>query len=176
MADLRKWEPFAGPTGLPDLWSDMLSSSLFGPRPMSGWEPRIEVNESSDAYEITAEVPGVPPEEVNITLDQNTLTISGEKKEEERRDEDQVHFRERRYGAFSRSLSFPTNVDEEQIDAENVNGVLRIRVPKSQAAQPRQIAVRAGGGGASQQGAGATEGQQAQQPAEGSQRGKSKKG
>lgn len=176
MADLRKWEPFAGPTGLPDLWSDMLSSSLFGrPRPVTGWEPRIEVNESSDAYEITAEVPGIPPEEVNITLDQNTLTITGEKKEEERRDDDQVHFRERRYGAFSRSLSFPTNVDEEQVDAENVNGVLRIRVPKSQAAQPRRIAVRAGGGAATQQGEASQQGEQTQR-VEGSQRRKSKQG
>lgn len=118
---------------LPALWSRERTSD---------WLPSLDINETETEITVRAEVPGVEPKDVEVTLSQNVLTIRGEKTEEqEDRDKDHYHV-ERRYGSFSRSIQLPANVDPENITAEAANGVLTIRLQKDQAEVPKRIEVK----------------------------------
>lgn len=123
-----------------DLWSPVLASPRAGG--LTRFVPRLNVNEKADAYEIECELPGVRPEDVKVTLTGDTLTIQGEKRSDEQRQGDTWHVTECSYGAFQRSLSFPAPIDPDGIDATNENGVLKVRVAKSEESQPRRIEVK----------------------------------
>jgi HSP20 family protein len=104
--------------------------------------------ESKDDIRVMLELPGMRPEDVEVNLEDNVLTISGEKKEE-REEEDQEsrwHLSERRYGRFSRSFVLPRDVEQEKIQARFENGVLNVTIPKSEKAKPRRINVQGGDG------------------------------
>ena len=104
------------------------------------WRPRVDIAERDKAFEITAELAGVPKEDIKVSLDNNVLTISGERKSEV---EDKKHHRiERFYGSFSRSFSLPENVDESAIKAENKDGILKLTLPKAEVKEKqRQIEI-----------------------------------
>lgn len=109
-----------------------------------GLVPHVEVSEEKKAYEISAELPGVEEKDVSITLQDHTLTVSGEKKSE-REEEKKGYFRsERRYGSFRRSFRVPEDVDEDKISAKFDKGVMTVVLPKLAAAKPkgRQIPVK----------------------------------
>lgn len=106
------------------------------------WVPALDVTESNDAYHIDVEVPGVDPENINVTVDQGMLTVSGERRSEEEKSDRSYHRVERRYGAFRRSISLPRDVDAGHIQASYDNGVLRLQVPKTESSQPRRIEVK----------------------------------
>ena len=93
---------------------------------------------------IVAELPGVKPEDVKLSLENNLLTIRGEKKQEAEERNERVHRYERSYGTFERSFVLPSTVDGEKISADYQNGVLTVVVPKAERARPREIPVRAG--------------------------------
>ena len=101
----------------------------------------LDVAEDAGSYTVKASLPGIKPEEVEITLDKNVLTIKGASKDESEKTEGTYHLRERRTGSFSRSVSLPANIDSEKIEAVNENGVLTLRVPKAEVAKPKKIAV-----------------------------------
>jgi HSP20 family protein len=102
---------------------------------VAGWGPAIDVVQRDEDLMIRAELPGVKPEDVDITIQNRILTISG-KLEEEREDERRGYLvRERRYGTFQRSLQLPQDVDEDQINARVENGVLKITIPGAAATQ-----------------------------------------
>jgi HSP20 family protein len=84
----------------------------------------------------------VRPEDVKLTVENNVLTIRGERKEERKSENEQVHRSERVYGMFERSFALPNTVDPERIDARYENGILRITIPKAERARPREIPVR----------------------------------
>jgi HSP20 family protein len=108
------------------------------------FNPSCEVTESKTAYLVKFDLPGVPKEQIKIDLHEGYLTVSGERKEE-RKEEDKDrkrHFSEVFYGSFSRSFSFPTQVDAERVEARFDNGVLTVNVPKAEASRARQISVR----------------------------------
>lgn len=113
----------------------------------TGWSLPVEVQETSEAYTITAEVPGVAPADVKVTLENDTLKLEGEKKAPAAPAEGQqapaTHVAERVYGAFSRLLRFPIRLDGEAITAEVKDGLLTVRLPKAREAQPRTIQVQA---------------------------------
>mgnify|MGYP000665584368 CR=1 FL=1 len=107
--------------------------------------PVVEVVDCDGEYRIAAEVPGLTPEDVDITLHDSMLTLRGEKSEERREEKADYLLNERRYGAFHRTIPLPTGADAEKIGAEMSNGVLTITIPKTEAAKAaeRKIAVKA---------------------------------
>jgi HSP20 family protein len=109
------------------------------------WAIPLNVSETEDAYELEASLPGVKPEDVEITLTNNTLTISGETKAEEEKEDRTFHMRERRYGSFVRSLTLPSAINPDAVEAHFENGVLRLRVPKAEEAKPKRIQIQDGG-------------------------------
>jgi HSP20 family protein len=108
----------------------------------SAWHPAVDVFEDKDAVKIVAELPGVKPEDVKLSLESNLLTIRGEKKQEAEERTERVHRYERSYGSFERAFALPSTVDGEKISAEYENGILTVTVPKAERARPREIPVR----------------------------------
>lgn len=101
--------------------------------------PTFDVVENGDSYLLTADLPGVREEDLEITLHQNRLTVSGKRDAEERKEGESYYLYERRHGSFSRSFSLPEDADAESVDAKLEDGVLRLRIGKSAEAQPRKI-------------------------------------
>jgi HSP20 family protein len=104
--------------------------------------PAIDVSDDDRHYTITVELPGGRKEDLQIEVQHDTLTIRGEKKSEREEKKEQRRYVERSYGTFSRSFSLPSDADAEHIDASFKDGVLTIRLPKTEAAKPRAIAVK----------------------------------
>ena len=110
----------------------------------SSWIPACDVFEDKDAVKIVAEVPGVRPEDVKISLENNLLTVRGEKRQQAEDKTERVHRYERTYGSFERAFSLPTTVDPEKIAASYANGILTVTIPKAERARPREIPVKVG--------------------------------
>ena len=117
-----------------------------------GWAPTVDIREDEKALVLEVELPGVSPEQVEVTAENGILTVRGDKRSERREDDDKRrwHLIERSYGSFQRAFQLPQGVDEGQIEAAFEHGVLTVRVPKSALPQPRKIEVRAGARGAQQ--------------------------
>src|SRR5438874_5444669 len=111
----------------------------------AAWVPAVDVFEEADNIRITAEIPGVKPEDIKISLEGNLLTIHGTKQQEAEERTERVHRYERTYGAFERSFTLPASVEPNDIKANYDHGVLTITLPKSERAKPRQIEVEVGG-------------------------------
>ena len=109
---------------------------------LGNWLPAVDVVEEKDVIRMTAELPGVKPEDVKISLENNVLTIMGEKKHEEETKNDRFHRFERVYGKFERSFSLPTTIDPNKIVARYDAGLLMINLPKLEAAKPKAISVK----------------------------------
>ena len=110
----------------------------------SSWIPACDVFEDKDAVKIVAEVPGVRAEDVKISLENNLLTIRGEKRQQAEEKTERVHRYERTYGTFERAFALPTTVDPEKIAANYANGILTVTIPKAERARPREIPVNVG--------------------------------
>jgi HSP20 family protein len=108
----------------------------------SSWAPACDIFEDQDGIKIVAEIPGVNREDVKLSLENNTLTIRGEKKQVAEEKTERVHRYERSYGVFERSFALPSTVDSERVDAEYANGLLTVTLPKIERAKPREIQVR----------------------------------
>jgi HSP20 family protein len=108
----------------------------------SSWIPATDVFEDKDAVKIVAELPGVEPGDVKISLENNLLTIRGEKRQKAEETNERVHRYERTYGSFERAFSLPTTVDPEKIAADYSNGILTVTIPKAERARPREIPVK----------------------------------
>ena len=108
----------------------------------SSWYPACDVFEDKEAVKIVAELPGVKPEDVKVSVENNVLTIRGEKKQEAEERSERVHRYERSYGSFERTFSLPSTVDAERIEAGISDGVLTVMLPKVEKARPRQIEVK----------------------------------
>ena len=108
----------------------------------STWAPAVNIKETSDGFSFDIELAGFKPEDVELTCDNGVLTIRGQRKEERKEgDEGRYHLVERRYGEFTRSFQLPQNVNDDAIEAEFENGLLRVRVPKAEIPQPRKIEI-----------------------------------
>jgi len=106
--------------------------------------PAVDVYETGDDVVVTAGVPGVKPEDIDISVQGNILTIKGETRMDDQVKEGSYHRRERRYGTFMRQIQLPTPVRSDQADARFENGILRLQLPKAEEAKPRRIEVKGG--------------------------------
>src|SRR5487761_2452152 len=136
---LIRWEPLRE---MDDFFRQY--SPFYGRMPVKengGWTPTANISETDKEYLIKAELPEVKKEDVNITLADSVITISGERKhEKEHMDENEIRV-ESFYGSFSRSFSLPDNVDSNGIRADSKDGVLRVHIPKTEAAKPKSITI-----------------------------------
>jgi HSP20 family protein len=140
MEPFRMFDPFR-------MMRDIMGPDLFGGlvHPSGGmFAPDIEVKETKDAYVLTADLPGVKEQELEVSVTGNRLMVSGKREEEERREDDRYFAYERTYGAFSRSLVLPEGADMSGIKAELKDGVLAIKIPKRAEVQPKRIQVGQG--------------------------------
>ncbi|GAA3707487.1 Hsp20/alpha crystallin family protein [Zhihengliuella alba] len=139
----ERWDPFRE---IEDLYTQMghWMDSTFGRSDQStaGWAPLADVSETDDAYLVEVELPGVKREDVSIELSGQDLVVAGELKEQER--EGTLRHRTRRTGRFSYRVRLAEAVDADAVSATLNDGVLRIRVPKSEAVKPRRIAITEG--------------------------------
>lgn len=118
-------------------WGDVFPASR------TALTPAIDVSETEKEVVVKAELPGLQPDDVAVQIEGDALVLSGEKKEEfEREEEGNVWHSERRFGSFRRVLQLPVAVDAEKVSAEFRNGVLTVRLPRSEQAKPRRIQVR----------------------------------
>jgi len=116
----------------------------------ASWIPATDVSEDKESIRISMELAGVNPEDVRISLENNVLTIRGDKKQEEEENNERVHRIERTYGTFERTFVLPSTVDPDRIEAQHENGLLTVTIPKAERARPREIRVNSSGAGSTQ--------------------------
>lgn len=152
---ITRWDPWGDIVSLREAMNNLLEESYVRPTagvagPSMASSLALDVRETPDQFIITASVPGVPSSDIDITVLGDTLRIRGQRREEsEEKDEgSRWILRERRFGAFERTVSLPSVVDSERAEAEFDEGVLTITLPKADVARPKSIPVR---GGASRQ-------------------------
>ena len=144
MATLVRWDPFREVTSLRDEVNRLFSRTLGDGPGGSVWSPPVDVFDNADEIVLKAELPGLGPDDIDIEVDDNVLTITGERRFEETVEEGRYYRLERAYGSFSRSLTLPQGAKADQISADFEDGVLQVRVPKADEVKPRKIAVTAG--------------------------------
>jgi len=118
---------------------DVLADESFFAR---DWTPAVDIVENNDNYILRAELPGMSKDDVKITLENNLLTIRGEKKNESEKKEGNYHRVERSYGSFERSFTIPGTIKADNIDAQYKDGVLTLTLPKAEEAKPKLIDVK----------------------------------
>ena len=149
---VSRWDPFQDLLAIQDEMNQLFGRAV-GQGPSRGqgqagermWAPALDISERKDAYVVTVEVPGIKAEDLDITLEDGLLTIQGERRFTQETSEQQFHRVERRYGSFRRSITLPSQVQADQIEASFEDGVLEVIVPKAEEAKPKKISVRAGG-------------------------------
>ena len=117
-----------------------------------GWTPAVDVHEDKDKFLVRAELPGMRKEDIDVSLDGNTLTISGERKEEREDKRGDTYRSERFFGRFQRTIALPSTVDANKIEAKYENGILNVTLPKTEEAKRKQIQVQGSDGAQNTQG------------------------
>jgi len=131
--------PLTAWSRLPELFNDVLEGGRWSEAPAV---PPVDVRQEGDTWTIQAEVPGMSRDDVNITVEDNVLTISGKREEEIIRDDEVCYAYERTFGNFSRAIALPEDVDANKVKAELKNGVLSVTVPKSPEIRPKKVEVK----------------------------------
>jgi HSP20 family protein len=151
MADyLSKWDPFREFWNMRRMMNRFVDEAFD--RQVTGWAPEewglaLDVSETADQYVVKASIPGINPDDLEITFNNDVLTIKGEIQSEEESEDRRYHLRERRYGRFSRSLTLPTKIDADKISANYETGVLTLTLPKAEEAKSKRIAIQSGKAG-----------------------------
>ncbi|MCS6858856.1 MAG: Hsp20/alpha crystallin family protein [Abditibacteriales bacterium] len=147
MAGLARWKPFEEMLSLRERM-DRLFDELWRDPFFSGWEvgrtwaPALDFSETKDDYIVRLEAPGVKQGDIEVTLQNNVLTIQGKRERSEEHKDETVHRVERVYGSFSRSLTIPSGVKVDDISATYKDGILEIRLPKSEESKPKKIELK----------------------------------
>jgi len=118
-------------------WTELARSSQL----LSGWTPALDVHEDKDNFVVHAELPGMRREEIDVSLHDGVLSISGERKVEKKYEEAEAYRTERFWGKFQRTVTLPAAVAAEKVKAQYKDGILTITLPKTEAAKPKQIEV-----------------------------------
>ena len=151
--NIIKYDPFREMRSLQDEVNRLFASSFSrggnGESDLmrGAWSPQVDIFENQNEIVLEAELPGMKPEDVDISIENNVLTIHGERKFEKKDENDNFHRVERSYGTFTRSFTLPPTVQSENANAEFENGVLRLTLAKREEAKPRRIEIKAGSGG-----------------------------
>ncbi len=145
MNTITRWEPFRGLTTLQDQMNRLFENTLFRGRSdesaLTTWAPAVDIYETENALVVKADLPDVNEKDLDIQVENNILTIRGERKFERDVKEDNYLRVERAYGSFSRSFSLGNTVNTEAIKAEYRDGVLTLTIPKREEAKPKQVKV-----------------------------------
>jgi HSP20 family protein len=147
MSGLVRWDPVREIATMRNMM-DRVFNENYGTWPTQ-WNRNdamslaLDVAEENETYIVKASLPGIRPDEIDVTLTDNVLTIRGEVKEDQEVKQESYHVRERRFGTFMRSVTLPSPVEADKIDANYENGVLTLRLPKAEEAKPRRIRVEA---------------------------------
>lgn len=148
---LIRWEPVAELNTIQSEMNRLFNTFFDTPTGRGGngasrrWLPAMDLVETADDYVLRADLPGLGEQEVNVQLEDNVLTISGERKAETQTEHEGYHRLERAFGGFSRSLTLPNGVDPESIQAHFDRGVLEVTIPKPEQKKPRQVQIKLGG-------------------------------
>jgi HSP20 family protein len=137
MREMLHWDPLR----------QLLGGGALQQVPSQLFTPHFEVKETPDAYVFKADLPGVQEKDLEITLSQGRLSVSGRRDMEKREENERFYTVERSYGSFTRTFTLPSDIDEARVEAELRDGVLALRVPKSAEQQPKKIALKSAGGG-----------------------------
>ncbi|MBE0697709.1 MAG: Hsp20/alpha crystallin family protein [Anaerolineaceae bacterium] len=145
---LSRWDPFREMVSMRRAVDRLIENSVGSEewQQAAEWSLALDVVENEDAYLVKASVPGIKPDELEITFNKGILTIKGEVKDESETSKGEYHLRERRYGVFSRSISLPSTVKADDIQANYDNGVLTLKLPLAEEIKPRRIPIKAGEG------------------------------
>lgn len=147
MSNLTRWEPAREMMTLREamdrLFEDAFTHPLFARDGWSASTPAIDMYQTDDEIVVKASLPGIKADEVQINITGDVLTLKGEVKHDEEKNDKSWHIREQRWGSFQRSLALPTNVVSDKAKAEFENGILTITLPKAEEVRPRTITVNA---------------------------------
>ena len=141
---LTRWDPFREMLTLRRAMDRMFDRAIDTD---STWQPVIwdlalDVAENKDEFLVKATIPGINPDDLEITFTDNVLTIKGEAKDDKEIKEEQYHIRERRYGTFTRSITLPNNIKGDNIEASYDAGILTLKLPKIEAVKPKKISIQ----------------------------------
>ena len=145
--NMIKWSPLGDLEDLPERYTRLFGSHFPWPRQFQlldkdiDWKPTADIIEREEEYLIKADLPEVKREDVDITLENDILTLKGERRLEESREDDKQHRVESFYGSFSRSFRLPEDVDTTKIHAESKDGVLRLHLPKRKTPKPETVKI-----------------------------------
>ena len=151
MANITRYDPLGEMVSLRSAMDRLFEDSFVSPlswRTIGGGDaitPAIDVHETPDELVVTAALPGMRADDVEITMTGQTLTLRGEFKADEQIKREQYLYRERRFGSFSRTVQLPTRVQGDQAKADFTDGILTLTIPKAEEVKPRQIRINANG-------------------------------
>jgi HSP20 family protein len=150
--ELTLWRPFReiAPfwdfermrTEMDRLWDSFFERGALRGGDGNEWLPSLDVAETKNEIVVKAEVPGLEPRDIDISLSDGLLTIKGEKKQEREEKEESYHLVERSYGSFARSIRLPNEVQSDKINASYKNGVLKVVLPKSEEAKKKEVKIK----------------------------------
>jgi HSP20 family protein len=148
MTNLVRWEPFRDLVSLREAMDRLFEESFVRPQtdwlaPTEAGALAVDMYETDDAVVVKSAIPGIKPEDIDIIVAGDTLTIKGETKSEEEVKEENYVRREMRYGSFARTLAVPTSVVADKAEAEFENGVLTLTLPKAEEVKPKAIQIKA---------------------------------
>lgn len=148
MRDIVRWDPFRELVTIQDELNRLFDRTFRGFEPLrptaaGTWMPAMDVYETDDKLVAKVELPGIDPEDVEVSIEDGTLTISGKREFSSEVREEDYHRIERRYGAFSRAITLPPTVDTDKVEARFDKGVLTVEVAKTEKAKPKRIKVKA---------------------------------
>ena len=140
--------PFKGITQLNRelnrLFDESHFASLSAEEPGINWAPQVDLAENEDAFLVVVDIPGVNPDDIDISLNNGILTIKGDRSSEQSIKENSLTRRERRHGTFLRQFNLPESVDVDTVSAKSAHGVLTVTIPKATPARPISVAIEAG--------------------------------
>ena len=146
---ISRWEPFRGFSTLQDqvnrLFDDSFARTRSGQADLASWAPAVDIYDTENELVVKADLPDMQEKDIDVRVENNTLTIRGERKFENEVHQDNYLRVERAYGTFTRSFSLPNTVSTEGIRAEYQNGVLKVHMPKREESKPRQVKISVSG-------------------------------
>jgi HSP20 family protein len=144
MGAINRWDPFQEAVSLREAMNQLFEGSFVRDLPTNrtnSFTPAIDLSETPEAFLVEASVPGLKAEDIQVSFEDNVLTISGEIHQKEEQKERNYHRVERRYGSFKRSIALPNSVQADKIEASLENGILHLSIPKAEEVKPRRITV-----------------------------------
>jgi len=139
----REWDPFADMLDLQNNINRLFNLSLIrkGDEGIIGWSPNVDICKEGENYILKSELPGMTKDEIDISIQDNVVTLKGTKKEEKEVKEDSYYHCERRFGSFQRSFELPAPIDKKKVKASYREGVLKVTLPMAEEAKPKQIKI-----------------------------------